>query len=828
MNKLPIFDVLPEIAQALCHGDNAVLSAPPGAGKTTQVPLELIQQPWCTGKVVMFEPRRMAARAAACRMADLLGESVGNTVGYRIRGETRVNRNTRIEVVTGGVLSRMLVDDPSLAGYSVVILDEFHERNLDADISLALCLAGRDLFREGDPLKLLVMSATLDAEPIAALLGDAPLIVSSGRMHPVDISYMGQTRLDELVANTLRAVLTALEQTQGHILVFLPGQKEIHAAIAALTPRVTPNIMLCPLYGAMNFEQQQATLAPLPNNSNYQQKVVLATDIAETSLTIDGVTVVVDGGFHRAPQFDPKTCMTRLATQRISRASATQRAGRAGRTAPGQCYRLWAKELPLNAHSSPEILQADLTPLALSLCAFGLASPSELRWLTPPRPHSYQQALKLLIALEAIDPTSHALTPHGKALQQFPTHPRLAHMMLRAAQLNQTRWGVTLAVVLHENVIKQGDLEHTCTQLLHNTKWPYHLQNTQLQFMTALKAANLAHVNKPNELDENILGLLIAFAYPDRIAQKVKASGDLYRLHNGRQARLPKHSALQTYEWLAIAELGGNTGASEDTIYAAAEFKKDWLQQYFANEIKTVESLFWCLQQQRFIAERVTQFGALKLSTQPITQLNVTQRIQAICHTLCEQDFTFLHWSDEATQLCARINLLKELGYAELPDYSLQGLKNTIDEWLAPYLDQVTTIQDLQKIDLLTTLKANMSWSIQKLVDDLTPTHYTVPSGSQIKIDYQQSPPVLAVKLQEMFGQTQTPSIAKGQVKLLVHLLSPARRPLQITQDLAGFWQTSYLEVKKEMKGRYPKHPWPDNPLEAPPTRFTKKRFEPK
>lgn len=816
LSDLPITAALPELRAALARRDDALLIAPPGAGKTTQVPLQLLNEPWCAGKILMFEPRRMAARAAAVRMAELLGEAVGATVGFRIRGETKVSQQTRIEVVTGGVLTRLLLDNPGLDGVSLVILDEFHERNVDADLSLSLILAGREWFGEGRRLKLLLMSATLDAEPVAALV-DADLVRSDGRAFPVEITHLAAPSYADLLPATAAAVARAAAETNGHILVFLPGQKEILALKALLQPAMEDRFVLLPLYGALPFSEQQRALAPQPESAGQKRKLVLTTDIAETSLTIPGVTAVVDTGFHRTPRFDARTGMTRLATERISRASATQRSGRAGRTAPGRCYRLWPQEQALNSASPPEILQADLAPLALQLCAYGIDSPSELTWLTPPPAKHYAQAQALLASLGALQ--GNQLSAHGKAMLGINAHPRLAHMLLKAHQHGVAERGSWLAALLHENIRgDNADLEHT---LLHPERLPGLAKRAQQQFLLALTS------NKTNAQGALCAGELLAFAYPDRIARKVAGSESLYRLSNGRQAVLGRGSPLARHTWLVAAEVGGSTGSSEDTIFSGAGLPEGCFSGSLAELTHTTTRAYWSENEDRFIAETVTQVGKLDIKSQTLPSPDPDVRAQAVAAYVSRHNLTPLQVNDEVLQLCARVELAREhLPEFAWPNFSAAALTATVTEWLTPYLLNVRTAAELKKIDLHRVLSAKLDWSQQNTLDELLPHRISVPSGSSIALDYTQAPPVLAVKLQEMFGVAQTPTVCRGSVRLMIHLLSPAGRPLQVTQDLASFWQTGYQEVKKEMKGRYPKHPWPDNPLTAVATRFTKKRFE--
>ncbi len=823
-DPLPIDAVLAEIQQALAERDELVLEAPPGAGKTTRVPLALLGAPWLRGRILLLEPRRMAARAAAQRMADLLGEAVGARVGYRIRQESRVGPATRIEVVTGGVLLRLLQDDPALAAYSLILFDEFHERSLDGDLGLALALQGRSLLRDAtDPLKVLVMSATLDGDAVAHLL-QAPRIRSEGRGFPVAVEYLGEN------ADPARAVQRALAENTGSLLVFLPGQKEILALAAELRTKVSPDVQVAPLYGNLPLADQQTAIAPV--RPPWLRKIVLATDIAETSLTIEGVQVVIDGGLHRTPVFDPRSGLTRLQTRRISASSATQRAGRAGRLAPGICYRLWRADESLAAFAKPEITQADLAPVALQMLAFGVADPAALAWLTPPPASAFDQALDLLRWLGAIERTDPVrLTRHGRAMAEFPAHPRLAHMMLRAADLGLGRRACALAAALEETgrpAHLGTDVEQWVGPLLQNSQhsrgdaWLQRARQQLTQFERLLPRRAEAKYPSPT-------GLLLALAYPDRIARRRQPDQPYFLLANRRGAALEESDPLGRQAWLAVAEVGGLAGRRDDRIFAAAALDPD----FFAGELQTLvteqEVVEWSDAEQRFLAERRWTIGALLWRREKLTQLDPARKRRAVADWIRGRGLQVLPWADGHRQWRARVELLRQQGCTSAglppwPDVSDAGLLSQLDQWLVPHLGEITKLDDLRRLDLTSALAGLLPWPLPAKLDEWAPHHWVVPSGSRIAIDYDKTPPVLAVKLQEMFGCESTPTIAQGRVALLIHLLSPAQRPLQVTQDLAGFWRSSYQEVKKEMKGRYPKHPWPDDPLQATATRFTKKR----
>lgn len=843
MNSLPIDVLLPELCAALVQRDEAVLEAPPGAGKTTRVPLALLTQPWLAGQsIIMLEPRRLAARAAAERLASELAEAVGETVGYRIRLDSKVGPRTRIEVVTEGILARRLQDDPALEGVGVVIFDEFHERSLDADLALALCLNGRAMFRGADsgelPLKVLLMSATLEGERLAGLLGDAPVLRSEGRMFPVDIRWGAPWQAGEwLEPKVLQTVLQALADEPGSVLVFLPGQAEIRRVNEQLAEALSGrrDILLCPLHGELDLSAQRAAIEPAPTGL---RKVVLATNIAETSLTIDGVRVVIDAGLARVPRFDPNSGMTRLDTQRISRASATQRGGRAGRLQSGVCYRLWsqAQHEQLAAYGSAEMLQADLAGLALQLVRWGV-QPAELVWLDPPPAASYAQALELLGRLGAVDAQG-KLTAHGKAMAELPTHPRIAHLLLRGQELGLGSLACDLAALLGERDILRGagaDLHSRLVLLAGDQRAARGAQSSvqrarQLarQFQGYLKRRSSPHaVSDPEH--PRWLGALLAFAYPDRIAQQRRAGGAEYRLANGRAALFAEVDGLMKHRWLVVADLGSRQGQREERIYLAAELEPQLFEGVLAEQVSSLEVLDWDEREGALRAERQRKVGELVLSREPLTGLNTQQRSRALLGLVRRKGLALLPWTPELRQWQARVALLRGLdmagkGASEWPDVSDAALLAMLENWLQPYLDNVTRLSHFANLDLPGLLQNLLPWPLPQRLDEQAPRSVQVPSGSRISLDYNEQPPVLAVRLQELFGLADTPRIAGGRQVVKLHLLSPARRPVQVTQDLANFWRSTYAEVKKDLKGRYPKHYWPDDPLIAEPTARAKPR----
>jgi ATP-dependent helicase HrpB len=832
MISLPIDVALPSLRQALALRHEAVLEAPPGAGKTTRVPLALLEEAWLAGQtILLLEPRRLAARAAAERLASELGEKVGDTVGYRIRLESRVGPRTRIEVVTEGILARRLQDDPALEGVGLVIFDEYHERSLDADLALALVLNGRELLRDEPPLKVLLMSATLEGERLAALLDDAPVISSQGRMYPVALRWGRPLQQGEyLEARVESVVLQALEEETGSVLVFLPGQAEIRRVQQRLETALGAcvGVRLCPLHGELDLLAQRAAIEPAAAG---ERKVVLATNLAETSLTIEGVRVVVDAGLARVPRFDPGTGMTRLDTQRISRASATQRAGRAGRLEPGVCYRLWseAQHEQLAAYDSAEILQADLASLALQLHRWG-TTPDQLRWLDPPPAAAMAQADDLLTRLCALDQEGR-LMAHGQAMAVLPAHPRIAHLLLRARGLGLEAMGCDLAALLSERDISRdrgADL-HSRMALLHSGgRASQRIKQLAKQYRGLLNAQPQARQPVVDPQADHWLGALLALAYPDRVAQQRHPGGAGYRLANGRAAQFGEADALMKHEWLVVADLGSRQGQREERIYLAADLNPALFDSVLVEQVQRRELLAWDEKEGTLRAEAQWCVGDLVLRREPLAGLDEQARGHALVALVRRKGLALLPWTPEMRQWQARIQLLREqdlaAGTSEWPDVSDQALLDTLEGWLAPYLGKVTRLAHFAQLDLHGILQGLLPWPLPQRLNELAPTHLSVPSGSSIRLDYSEHPPVLAVRLQELFGLADTPRLAGGRVQVKLHLLSPARRPVQVTQDLANFWRSTYSDVKKDLKGRYPKHYWPDDPLVAEATARAKPR----
>ncbi len=831
---LPIHPLLSSLVETLADAQALVLEAPPGAGKTTTVPLALLDAPWLAGqRIVMLEPRRLAAKAAASYMAAQLGEPVGQTVGYRVRLDNKVSAQTRIEVVTEGILTRRLQQDPELAGVGLVIFDEFHERNLHSDLALALCRDAQQGLRED--LRLLVMSATLDGERIAALL-DAPRLTSAGRAYSVDIRYQPpptQQRIDEAVS---LAVRRALQEETGDILAFLPGSGEIRRCQQRLADLA--GIIVAPLYGDLPLAAQQAAITPDPEG---RRRVVLASAIAETSLTIEGVRVVIDSGWQRLARFDPNTGLSRLETVRVSQASATQRAGRAGRLAPGVCYRLWGEGvqrglLPFNP---PEMLEADLVPLALELAQWGVADAAQLTWLDPPPVAAMAQARALLRRLEALD-GAERITAMGARMLRWPLHPRLAHMLEQAQALAQQHpdslgmlpaLACDLAALLSERdpIRRQGGEQNPDLALRIEALQALRRDGEAgaRRYDADPRACKLIERNAAlwrrrmgvdahyGHFDHGLCGLLLAQAYPDRLARRRDGAGGRYLLANGRGARMP--SELFRPAWLVPASLDG--AGSEARIWLAGELDEAVLQTHLAGRIRCHAETRWQRESQTVESVERCAIGAVTVSQRPLRQVAPQALVDAMLEGLASLGLEALPWDEAARQLQARVLCLRHWQpEATWPDLSDAWLSEHLAHWLAPYLVGITRRDHLARLPLASILRNLLDWPQQQRLDELAPTHLLVPSGSRKRLQYQPdaSPPVLAVKLQELFGLAETPRIAAGRVALTLHLLSPAQRPIQVTSDLGSFWKNTYAEVKKELKGRYPKHPWPDDPLQAP------------
>ena len=798
-NSLPVAEALPRLLAALREGTGAVLEAPPGAGKTTLVPLALLGEDWLgDGRILVLEPRRLAARMAARRMAELLGEEVGQTVGYRVRMENRIGPDTRIEVITEGILTRRLIGDPELAGVGAVIFDEFHERSIHTDLGLALCLEAREALRED--LRILVMSATLDGASVSGLLGDAPVIASQGRAFPVETRYLARPEPRDLDRAVTAAIRQALSDEPGSILAFLPGEAEITRVQTLLgNADLGPGVSVAPLFGALSAHDQDAAVRTAPPGV---RKVVLATDIAETSLTIEGIRIVVDGGYRRKPRFDPRSGMTSLETRRIARAGADQRRGRAGRLEPGVCYRLWpeAETVAMAGFETPEIMEADLAPLALDLASWGVANPADLRWLDPPPSARYAQAQELLAELGAMDRQGR-ITGHGERMTRLPMHPRLAHMLIAGKAAGHGGLACDIAALLEERDIlgARGDSD----------------LRSRLEILRGAGAgkASRGAVERVRKVSRDLRGRmkigdshggdageLLALAYPDRVAKRRGAEGR-YLLRNGRGAVLPEGDRL-----------------------AAAR-----VEALFGADIERAEAIGWDDRERKVVASRRHRLGAITLKEEPLKKPAPEAVLAAMLEGVRRMGPQALPWTDAVRQWQARVMFLRGLGYRGIdwPDVSDSRLMEELELWLGPFLSGVAGFGALQKVDLRQALASLLTWDQGQTLDEGAPTHWTAPTGSRLPLDYTgPDGPVLSVRLQEMLGEAETPRVAGGRVAVLLHLLSPAGRPLQVTRDLAGFWRGSYAQVKAEMKGRYPKHFWPDDPLGAAPTRRTKKSMD--
>jgi len=829
---LPVAEALPDLTAALATRGVAVLEAPPGAGKTTLVPLALLDAPWLAGKkLLMLEPRRLATRAAARRMASLLGESAGNTVGFRTRLESRIGPQTRIEVLTEGILPRMIEDDPALDGVGGVIFDEFHERSLEADLGLALALETRKHLRP--ELRLLVMSATLEGEKVAALLGDAKVIASQGKMFPVEIRNLDRPAPERFEAAVAAAVRRALGEDSGSVLVFLPGGAEIRRVARLLESDLPAGVSVAPLYGDLPPQAQDDAIQPAPPG---KRKVVLATSIAETSLTIEGIRVVIDGGLMRAPRFDPASGMERLVTLRVSQASAKQRSGRAGRLEPGVAYRLWParEEMQLAPFNAPEILQADLAPLALALAQWGAADPHALSFLDPPPEAAYAEAQNLLRELGALD-AANKITAHGKAMAGLGLHPRLAHMALRGKERGSGTLACAIAALLMErDVLRAGLASRDAdfrlrVELMAERGAAKHLPTGMTLDRGGLERARDAARQlrqrlgiRGDSFEARETGRLLALAYPDRIAQKRPGAPGQFLLANGKGAELAASDPLANAEFLAVADL--DAARRNARIFLAATLTRDELEEDFGDLIATADTIAWDVRAEAVLARRRATLGALVLEDKPLAKADPARVAATMAEGIRALGIGALPWSQSAENLRARIAFLHRLDSDAWPDWSDAALLASVDEWLAPYIGGITRRAQLAGLDLAEILAARLAYDQRRALDRLAPTHVTAPSGSRIAIDYAGATPVLAVKLQEMFGARESPAVADGRVKLLIHLLSPAGRPLAVTQDLAGFWRNAYPQVRGEMRGRYPRHPWPDDPLAAAPTKRTKRR----
>lgn len=828
MNQLPIMQVLPDLKTILSSSRAAVLIAEPGAGKTTGTPPAFLDEPWLEGKtILMLEPRRLAARSAATYMASCLGESVGQTVGYRMRNDTKVGKNTRIVVVTEGVLTRMLQSDPSLGDVGLVIFDEFHERSLHADLGLALTLEAQGVLR--DDLRILIMSATLDSERVSRMLGGAPVVDCPGRTYPVETIFVPTTGNLPIEKTAAAAVRRALAEQTGDVLVFLPGEREIRRTQSELENGILPSgTVLRPLYGQLPQVMQDSAVA---RSIQCERKVVLATSIAETSLTIEGVRTVIDTGLRRTQVFSPRTGMPSLTTVPVSKASADQRRGRAGRTAPGVCYRLWSQEehYRLPDDNVPEIMETDLAQLALELALWGVREPAALQWLDAPPAAPYAQGTALLRQLGALD-ASGAITPHGRSMAALGAHPRAAHMLLRAAELGAAPLACRLAALLGERDLFKGPATQNCDLTLRVEALlrfersadaggadPAALRAVLREshnFLAQLQAAPDTRAN-----DISLCGLLLSFAYPDRIGQK---RGDgAFLLSSGRGAAMREGQPLARSTYIVAVSVDDGV-ASQGRIMLAAELQEAELLKHHADAITEEVEVYWDRESSSVKKRRRTMLGALVIKETTHERSTEEETANVLLHVIATKGMEILPWEKGSIQLRQRMMFMHALR-ADWPDVSNDVLTETLEEWISPYIQGMRNLRDLQRIPLSRALEGMLDYNQRQSLEKEVPTHITVPSGSRVPVDYSNpAAPVLAVRLQELFGQVDTPRLGGGKVPVLLHLLSPARRPMQVTSDLASFWRGTYFEVKKELKSRYPKHYWPDDPLQAIPTNRTR------
>jgi ATP-dependent helicase HrpB len=862
---LPVTEALPALRHALADAGRAVLAAPPGSGKTTLVPLALLDEPWLRGqKIVMLEPRRVAARAAAARMAWLLGEKVGATVGFQIRFEKNISAATRIEVITEGLLTRRLQADPELPGVGLVIFDEFHERSLDADLALALTLDARANLNPD--LRVLVMSATLDTQRVAALLGEnnavipatgepqrgerhatdgatglpgeagtrsragpgsrdrdvikpAPVVQSGGKLFPVEVRHLPPRPQAEHGETVAQGALTALQQTAGDLLCFLPGAREIRSAQRSLESRLAGAVSVHPLYGDLSSEAQDAALTPARDG---RRKIILATNIAQTSLTVEGVTTVVDGGLVRVARFDLGAGANELVTQRVSRASAEQRAGRAGRLGPGIAYRLWSPDTALPAHDTPDLLATDLSRFALELAVWGVRDPRTLHLLDPPPEASWSYALGLLRELGALDDAGR-ITAHGRALARLPAPPRRAHLLLLARQQGLAPLAAWVAALLDERDSGGADLAQRVEDALGGRAAdPNSLRRMR---ETVRQMLRLVDANGDPAFSEDAVARIVSWGYPERIARRREGPAQkeiAYLCEDGGEARVSERDVLAQSEWLAIAHW--DPGPPRRIRQAVRLRAEDALKDH-ADRIRTLREVRWDAQRECVVAESQERLGAIVLGRKPLRD-PAEDGVRAMLAGIRQMGLHALPWTDSAREWQARVLSLRAWRPEEdWPDVSDAALLATLEDWLAPHLGGITRRDHLGRLDLQDILAARFDYAQQQALARLAPTHIEVPTGSRIRLEYRPpEAPALHVKLQEMFGCRDTPTVAGGRMRVVLHLLSPAQRPIAVTQDLGGFWSGGYADVKKDMKGRYPRHPWPENPLEAAPTRRAKPR----
>lgn len=821
----PVLDILEELKQKLDQHPIVILQAPPGAGKSTVLPLQLLNEEWLRDKkMIMLEPRRLAAKSVAERMADLQSEKAGETIGYRVRFDSKVSAQTRIEVVTEGILTRMIQSDNSLEGVGLLIFDEFHERSLQADLALALSLQVQQVLRSD--LRILIMSATLDGEHLSKTLGNAPIVTSTGRQFPVELKYLSQESDSPIAKQMAVAIRKALREEQGDILAFLPGAGEINRTQQLLEEEGI-NAKIHPLFGDLPFRQQQEAILP---RADGQQKIVLATSIAETSLTIEGIKIVIDSGASRVPRFDPRSGLTRLDTVRVTKDAADQRAGRAGRLSNGVCYRLWTEGVNRNlvAQRKPKILEADLAPLMLELSQWGIKNVTELTWITSPPTGSVNQAKELLQQLDAIDEQS-VITNRGKEMLRLPTHPRIAHLLLTPIKKNEIALATDVAALLEERdpLAKESGAD-LALRIEALRKWRkgerVFAERNVLERIEKLAAnwRRILKVDVSNEIvSDSLIGKLLIAAYPERIAQQQGDHSERFKLSNGRIAKLPDHDPLTREKWLCIAELDG--GGKENKIFMAAAVHEDDLN-VLAREQEVVR---WDDERQAVVGSLDYRVGNLTLQRKPSKLINELQKNKILIEQIRQQGLKWLGCEEAQEQWINRVMSLKHWRPTEnWPDVSERNLLETLEEWITPFLGAVSKKVELERLDKQVILMNILPYELQSRLETLAPKHITVPTGSQIKAQYFENgqAPVIEVRLQEMFGLLETPTINEGRTKVLLHLLSPGYKPVQVTQDLKSFWQTTYHEVRKELRMRYPRHHWPEDPWTAEAVRGVKRK----
>lgn len=816
--KLPIHQVIREIKETLRSHSRLVLQAPPGAGKTTCVPLELLGETWLgNGKIIMLEPRRIAATSAARWMAKTLGESVGETVGYAVHLDKKVSHKSRIEVVTEGVFLGRLLNDPELKGISMVIFDEFHERSLEADLSLALLKESQEVLRED--LKILIMSATLDAAPIASYLGEAPLITSEGKSYPVEIRYAGSPDKSNFISKVVSVILEALSSELGSLLVFLPGVGEINRVHSQLEGRLSGNdIIVQPLHGSLSPGEQEKAIEPVGEG---KRKVVLATSIAESSITIKGIRVVIDGGLIRKPQFDPRTLMDSLETLQISKASADQRTGRAGRIESGVSYRLWDKYTRLDNFSEPGIKTEDLCSLALSLAKWGYSDSEKLQWLSKPNLHIFKNSRELLLLLRLVDETG--ITDKGEKVSKLPLHPRLGSMVLHGEKLGAKALACDLASLLSERDILsfsplgyQSDLLYRVEALEGKTVFGGAISSGKIK---RIRDYSRSMYNGKRTSGTEELSSLLLSAFPDRVAG---ARGEgLFQLANGSNASLPLSDSLSHEPYLIVPSLGGLRSVPK--IFLACAITERDIMEILKNSIHGVEHLEFNREKNKFSCKKQLKLGHLILKEEKIGQISETEYHEVLLDYFTTNGLGDLNWSKDIMRFRDRVSFLHRQGVKGFPDFSEQTLAADLS-WLSPFLSGISMKNTLGDVPLFEALKSRISWQSLKELEILAPSYFSVPSGSRIPIDYSGEEPLLKVRIQELFGLKETPILCLGKSPLVLHLLSPASRPIQITKDLKSFWEKTYDHVKKDLKGRYPRHYWPEDPLNAVATNRVKRK----